>query len=391
MRMKRIAVLLLVILLVSVASLYMVIYCCWKSNIDGEFFFGVSFGQETVEEAKILIDKVKDYTNLFWIGSWNITTNQTALTAVCDYAADSGLSFLVFFSFVSRVVYPWHQTWLDTAKARWGDKFLGIYLFDEPGGKQIDTGGWNEEMVQVFESVSDYSEAAGLFVSSISSINSTIDVKKRGLPMFTSDYALYWFDYLAGYDTVFVELGWDHDTIKHIALSRGAANVQGKDWGAIIVWTSYEPPYLASGPEIYQEMVSAYCAGAKYVLVFNYAEDAETGEPYSILMDEHLEAMQDFWNYTRNNPDKQGVTVGQVAFVLPKDYGWGMRRPDDNIWGLWHANETAPADEKASLIWENMNKLVVKYDLKLDIIYDDDRFNFKEKYPEVYFWNSTIS
>jgi len=181
--MKRIVVLLLVILLLSVALSYTVIYCGWKTSVDDAFFFGVSFGQETVEEAKLLIDKVKDYTNLFWVGSWSITTNETALNEVCDYAAKADLNFIVFFSFVSRVAYPWHQTWLDTAKERWGDKFLGVYLFDEPGGKQIDTGGWNEEMVQVFENMSDYSEAANLFVNSISSINSTIDVKERGIPI----------------------------------------------------------------------------------------------------------------------------------------------------------------------------------------------------------------
>ncbi|MBN1243970.1 hypothetical protein JXA31_00065 [Candidatus Bathyarchaeota archaeon] len=246
--MKRIVVLLLVILLLSVALSYAIVNYGWKTSVDDEFFFGVSFGQETVEEAKLLIDKVKDYTNLFWMGSWSITTNETALNEVCDYAAKADLSFLVFFSFVSRVTYPWHQTWLETAKERWGDKFLGVYLFDEPGGKQIDLGGWNEVIVQDFKNVSNYSEAANLFVNSISSTNSTIDVKEKGIPMYTSDYALYWFDYLAGYDTVFVELGWNHSTTKHIALCRGAANAQGKDWGAIIVWTYYEPPYLASGP-----------------------------------------------------------------------------------------------------------------------------------------------
>ena len=73
-----------------------------------------------------------------------------------------------------------------------------------------------------------------------------------------------------------------------------------------------------------------------------------------------------------------------MAFVLPKDYGWGMRSATDNIWGLW------PADEKAPLIWENLNKLVQKYGLKLDIVYDDERFKIGEKYSEVYFWNATI-
>jgi hypothetical protein len=74
-----------------------------------------------------------------------------------------------------------------------------------------------------------------------------------------------------------------------------------------------------------------------------------------------------------------------VAFALPKDYGWGMRNVADNIWGLW------PADEKASLIWENMNRLIDKYGIKLDIIYDDPQFSIAGKYQEIYYWNSTIT
>ena len=338
----KLAGLLLIVLLISATGVVS-IYLYWgtfNAARNDDFFFGTSYGQETAEEAKLLIDKVKNYTNFFWVGSWNITTNETALNEVCDYAAKADLNFIVFFSFVSRIIYPWHQTWLDTAKEKWGDKFLGVYLFDEPGGRQIDTGEWNDDMRQVFANVSDYSDAANRYVNSISSTNSTLDLKRRQIPMFTSDYMLYWFDYLAGYDTVFVELGWNHSITQQIAFCRGAANTQGKDWGAIIVWTYYEPPYLASGQEILQEMLTAYRAGAKYVIVFNYAEDPETGKAYSILKEEHFEAMQEFWNYIHNNPDQHGATIGKVAFVLPKDYGWGMRHSEDNIWGLW------PTDEK---------------------------------------------
>ena len=379
---------LLAVLIISVSLPYMYVYYrIWDATAKDEFFFGVTFGSETAEEARLLIDKVKDYTNLFVIDSWTLCTNETALNEVCKYAVKADLNFIVFFDFVSRIMYPWHQTWLDTAKERWGDNFLGVYLFDEPGGTQIDNGRWYGEMAQemtkVFENVSDYSDAANRFVNSISSINSTLDVKKRSIPMFTSDYALYWFDYLAGYDTVFVELGWNHSTTQHIALGRGAANMQGKEWGAIIVWTYDKPPYLERGPKILQEMLTAYHAGAKYVIVFDYPRYPETN-PYGILTEEHFTAMKRFWNYVHAFPRNIAERVdGQVAFVLPKDYGWGMRNIDDKIWGLW------PADEKAPLIWENMNKLITKYDLKLDIIYDDPRFNFTEKYLKVYFWNAT--
>jgi hypothetical protein len=376
--MKLSALLLLSILIISVSLPIIYIYYRTRdATVKDEFFFGVSFGQNTAAEAKLLIDKVKSYTNMFLINSWNITTNETALTEVSDYAAEANLKFMVFFDYISRITYPWHQTWLDTAKEKYGDKFLGVYLQDEPGGKQIDT-------EEAFANASDYSDAANRFVNSISLINSTIDVKERGIPMFTSDYALYWFDYLAGYDTVFVELGWNHNTTKHIALCRGAANVQGKDWGAIITWTYYEPPYLASGPEIFEEMLTAYSAGAKYVIVFNYPTYPEKN-PYGILTEQHFTAMQQFWTYIHNHPEHHGQIKGQVAYVLPKDYGWGMRNVEDNIWGLW------PADEKAPLIWENMNKLIQKYGLELDVVYDDARFNISKKYSKVYWWNATIN
>ncbi|MEM2440673.1 MAG: hypothetical protein QW493_05625 [Candidatus Bathyarchaeia archaeon] len=375
---------LLALLIISILATSMIyVYRIADGGSHGkEVFFGVSFGLNTTREAKLLIDKVKDYTNLFVINSWDISTNETALNEICDYAAEANLKFIVFFSFVSRIIYPWHQTWLDMAKPRWGDKFLGVYLFDEPGGKQIDMGGWNEEMVKIFKNVSSYSEAAGLFVGTISSVNSTKDLKRRNITMFTSDYALYWFDYLAGYDCVFVEFGWNHSRIQHVALGRGAAKVQGKEWGVIITWTYRHPPYLENGTRLFEDLVTAYRAGAKYIIVFNYPKLNE----YGILAEDHFNAMKKFWDLLQHSPEALGERVdGKVAYVLPKDYGWGMRSTDDKIWGIW------PPDELSPIIWEKMNKLIEKYDLKLDIIYDDPRFDFKKKYATIYLWNSTIT
>jgi hypothetical protein len=376
--MKGLGQFLLAVLLVSVSLTFMCgYYRVWEAP-DYEFFFGVSFGLETVEDAKLLVDKVKDYTNLFVIASWALSINETALNEVCDYVVQADLKFMVYFDLVSRVTYPWHQEWLDTAKDRWGDKFLGVYLRDEPGGRQID-------LQESFDNASDFIAASNCFVNQIASLDSTQDVKKRNISMFTSDYALYWFDFLAGYDTVFVELGWNHPTLQHIAMGRGAANVQEKDWGAIITWTDYEEPYLANSTEVYNEMLTAYSGGAKYVVMFNYPRYPETN-PYGLLNENHFEAMKQFWVYIHTFPRGVYTKVnGRVAFVFPRDYGWGMRNAKDNIWGLWSA------DEKALLIWENMNKLIDRYGLKLDIVYDDSRFNVGEKYSTVYFWNATIN
>ena len=381
--------LLLTVLLVS-AVCFPIIYVHNENRKEAsneEFFFGVSFGGNTTNEAKLLIDKVKDYTNLFVINSWDISKNETALNEICQYAVDANMNIIVYFDYVFYNPEPWLwlNTWMDTTKERWGDQFLGIYLYDEPGGNQIDTGQWRtgDAAEKAMKNASDYSDAANRFVTNIPSTISWQNVKNSSLPIVTSDYALYWFDYLAGYDTVFVELGWNHSRTQNIALCRGAANVQNKQWGAIIVWTYENPPYLESGTKILQDMITAYRAGAKYVVVFNFPYD----QPFGILEEEHFAAMETFWDMTRSPHQGSLEKVeAEVAFVLPKDYGWGMRRLEDKIW----KPEWGP-DDQSPLIWDNMNKLIERYGLKLDTIYDDPRFNYKEKYSQIYYWNSTIS
>ena len=130
----------LIILVISaIITSFYVYYRAENENPKENFFFGVTYGQNTVKEAKLLIDKVKNYTNLFIVDSSPITANNTTpqvLNEICDYAAKANLHFIVyFFSFLSG---PWQQEWLNTAKQRWGEKFLGVYLRDEPGGRQIE-------------------------------------------------------------------------------------------------------------------------------------------------------------------------------------------------------------------------------------------------------------
>ncbi|MCL1977334.1 MAG: hypothetical protein FWG55_04410 [Candidatus Bathyarchaeota archaeon] len=362
-----------------VLSLYMLDV---KAEGD-EFYFGVSFGGESAEEAFPLIDKVKGYTNLFIVNSWGIATNQTALNLVCDYAAESGLSFIVFFAFISRTIFPWHQQWLDEASQRWGDKFLGVYLNDEYGGKQI-------EKTELFTNASDYADAADRFVHGVKygqngTATSMIDAKNKGVRLFTADFVLYWWVYLADYDVVFAELGWNSSSSRQIALCRGAARVQGKDWGTIITYETDTPPYLGSAEKIYRYMVDSYRAGAKYVIVFNYPTYPE-GNPYGILSDAHFEAMSKFWQYTQSYPwSIYGTVTADTVLVLPQDYGWGMRTPTDNIWGIW------PADDKASQILNNVQWFESRRNLQFDIVYEDPQFDYSSLYSRVVSWNTTLS
>ena len=414
--MKHIWLFLVAILLLPTVCLPIVYFSSTVNNESRkeEFFFGVTFGGNTTSEAKLLIDKVKGYTNLFVINNWDLALNENALTEICDCAVDAGMYIMVYFGFVffdvSRLyprwqelfteagIDPFHTPWLAAASDRWGEKFLGAYVLDEPGGKQIDRGHYSGYPTThggrnqtTFENVTDYSDAANRFVRGVSNYyvqrlnnisypGSIPNSTGKVIPVFTADNALYWFDYLAGYDAVFAEFGWNLNEAQQIALCRGAANMQNKQWGTIITWASNDPPYLASGAQMLQQMNIAYYSGAKYLIIFNYPNL----NPYGALNEEHFTAMETFWTQIYRYPGNTlGKMEGEVALVLPKDYGWAMREGGDNIWGLWMADDLTP------IIGEKVATLISKYGLKLDIIYDDPRFNYTEKYSKIYYWNSS--
>ena len=155
--------------------------------------------------------------------------------------------------------------------------------------------------------------------------------------------------------------------------------MQNKTWGTIITWTYDQPPYLVNGTEMYSQLTQAYMAGAKYEVIFDYPQIDDN--PYGILTDEHFMAMQKFWN---NMPTLKVNDQAEAAFVLPHDYGWGMRSPQDMIWGLW-----AP-DSTSAQIWNTTQKLLTQYGTGLDIVYDDSQFPVAGRgYQQVYFWNQT--
>ena len=89
--MKRLAILLIIYVLTTsavIAPLAIFFILDKKPNFEGNLFFGVTYGQDTVEGAKLLIDKVHTYTNIFVIDSSSINNNKTELYAVCNLAAE---------------------------------------------------------------------------------------------------------------------------------------------------------------------------------------------------------------------------------------------------------------------------------------------------------------
>jgi hypothetical protein len=410
--MKHAIILSSILIIVIVTASFLVSYSMTSNNTEETpFYVGVTFCGNNTAEAKLLIDKVKDYTNLFVLQSGTISDNETIITEICDYAVDSGLNIIVNLGVIQTHtrVWTWQFPWFESAKQRYGDRFLGSYYDDEPAGIQLDYNWFNfflnyssyfegrpyaSTLHQIFADLEDkmanvtrpesrdYDAEAEWFQMILETNQGHKSLRDAGIKTFTSDYVLYWFDYLGGYGVMLAQFGWNNSYIQDIALVRGAARMQNKSWGAIITWKYDEPPYLDSGEEIYNQMYAAYEAGAEYAIIFTYPQIGDS--PYGTLTDEHFEALEKLWGEVAQNPRKVSECQAEAAFVLPRNYGWGMRHPEDWIWGFWGP------DEKSPQIWENSRKLLEQYGIRLDIIYDDPAFPVTDKYPLTYYWNQTL-
>lgn len=469
------------------------------------FYVGVTYGGNNIQDAKTLIDKVANYTNLFVLQSGILKNDASAVNEIGDYAVSKGLHFAAYFDVISPAQ---NALWIGTAKQRRGNMFVGVYLGDEPGGKMLDssitftlkgitvtksndgivsyydenecltafcpngkitvqksndtfsgetdpnnssisisktisntnlttyepngsitvketitntttkvyTGGIpfghhgvgdfyqvlrdnfytmengsdriaQEETYQQVKSknpIPDYNTAANLYINKtkepIDNLRNQWNISKGDFPIFTSDYSLYWWDYKSGYDMVLAQLGWNNTVAQEIASVRGAANLQGKSWGTILTWKYTQAPYLADGNEIFNQMKTSYENGAQYVILFNYAESMSG--PYGVLQEEHFQALERFWNdVVQNTSVLHGGIKAEAALVLPRNFGWGMRHPQDTIWGLWNANGTSQQ------IWNQVQSRLTKYGSKLDVVYEDPTYSIAGRYSQIYYWN----
>ena len=412
---------LIAILAVSMMAVYMSNSKINNAKIDPNAYVGIAFAGNTTDQAKALIDKVQNYTNLFIldVGRNPISENQTKVEEICDYAVARNLSVIVNVGIKdagnsSSWGWFWNQPSLDAIKQRWtdmwGTKFLGIYYNDEPGGIQLDAS-WRRFYEFVGENLSkvdfpaaksleeirlklldylqngtkptpdDYDLEANFFMQQVIMGDPGIEnLTAANITSFTSDYGLYWWDYMGGYNVMFAELGWNVSVAEQIDLVKGAARLQDKEWGTMITWKYDTPPYLDSGDQIYNQMLTSYQAGAKYIAVFNYPYN---GSAYGTLTDDQFNAMQRFWNdITTKKFADQSKPV--AALVLPKNFGWGLRNPNDTIWGFWTTDNRT---EQTALV---TGKLVSYYGTNLDIVYDDPTYPVTPfNYQHIYYWNST--
>ncbi|MCW3996830.1 MAG: hypothetical protein NWE98_11870 [Candidatus Bathyarchaeota archaeon] len=359
-----------------------------------DFYVGVAFAySHNLNDSGVifsdladLVDRVKGSTNLFIISIPQVSLNQTLLNQSCDYISAAGLNFIILYTDTTTYNYNLAD-WTRNANQTYGGKFLGVYRIDEPGGKELENAPLNGTQSRFLnpddynQSVRNYTGAAQQYVSFLGAHLSYL--KERLYPtIFTSDFGLYWFDYEAGYETIFGEFVWNHSREMTISLVRGAAAAHHKDWGVIVTWMYEQEPYLESGDQLYDDLVLAYRAGAKYAVVFNYPNITQFG----LLKDEHFNALSKFWSYIKNNPQEHGINRADVAYVLPAGYGFGMRRRDDNIWGIWNA------DELSGKVWDDANFLLDQYGSKFDIVYSDPQYAdaIAVRYERLFFWNETV-
>ncbi len=354
-----------------------------KKDYPRATYVGVTANGD-VSQTKTLIDKAKDITNLVVINTPDIIKNKTTLLEVCDYARDAGLSFFVFMVHPTVWNFDYNPiTWVTEAKARYGTLFLGYYLWDEPGGNQLDRGNFRQ-----FDNTTmptNYLEAANTYVYYL--YVQMRDFMKTD-KLVTSDYGLYWFDYEAGYDAVFGEFGATRGTSQadnkstNIALVRGAAEMHNKTWGIMITWAYENPPYIESGTELYNDMVLAYESGAKYIIVFNYNPQNGTN---GLLAQEHFDALSKFKSYVSKTPQEGTSNTQRIAYVLPSNYGWGLRNPNDNIWGVWNA------DNQSQQIWNGVTKMIQQYNSTFDIVYQSPWTSLfaNQHYDMLIYWNGT--
>ncbi|MDG6221898.1 MAG: hypothetical protein IAX21_07035 [Candidatus Bathyarchaeota archaeon] len=392
------------LLIVTTGFLVSSVHETSSTPTNADCLVGVAFCGNTTQEAKLLIDRVKDYTNLFVLQSGPVSENETATTEICDYAVEAGLDLIVFFGDLDPQVLQikeefleknvtWRTSWLAKAKEKYGDKILGIYYYDEPGGKWLDFQSWNILIERAFN-VTDYHEAiveatydevAEAYIRADEGDRGYHQIRENSLMLFSSDYVLYWFDYLMGYDVMLAQIGWNHTLAQDIALIRGAATMQNKSWGTIITWKYNNPPYLDSAENIYDQMLTSYKTGAEYIVLFNYPTYPETNQ-FGIMTDNHFETLENFWNNVVTNSEViHGSEKAEAVLVLPQNYGWGMRSPTDKIWAFLE-----PIEE-SDQIWTNLCILLEKYDINLDIIYDDPNYAPEDIYTLIYYWNQRIN
>lgn len=351
-------------------------------------YVGIDVAYDNEEMVYKIADAVKGYVNLIILGSLNVTTDTAKLTRVCDYLYQQGFSFIIYIGFAAESSQPSYlppagpssQFFIDGMQ-RWGDKLLGVYVFDEAGGKYIDL---TTEASRPY--IKNYSGAAQNFIAHTNYflVNYSDYYGAPNLRRFTSDYALYWYDYLAGYDVVFGEFVGNQSRQLAVALCRGAAKSLGENWGTMITWKYMQPPFVEEPLQLFRDMMLAYRNGAKYIIIFDSPGNNSATTEYGILTRAHLDVIKMFWYYTELTPTPEEFPA-ETAYVLPSDYGYGFRGPADKVWVFG-------PDALSPVIWNATKSLIQTYGTRLDIVYETKTGDvpITLPYKKLIYWNGTV-
>ncbi len=108
------AVVLVVVVLVSV-----VVASSWfkPAGVVPEFYVGVEMAYQNanVSDVRAMVDRVKDFTNVFVIGSIELTYNESALDESCDYIHNAGLKIIVLLTNFSSYSFD-TRTWTNKSQ-----------------------------------------------------------------------------------------------------------------------------------------------------------------------------------------------------------------------------------------------------------------------------------
>jgi hypothetical protein len=141
MELRRLSIFMIALLVIQ-ACLSFAFVAGSYAQASPDVYVGIDLSYGDVAEAKAMIDQVSSFTNLFVVGTSKITWNPDKLTEIFQHAYDKGLSFMSLTPSIPLISIPEYSSlnqseWFKYAKENWGDRLLGFYQDDEPGGKQL--------------------------------------------------------------------------------------------------------------------------------------------------------------------------------------------------------------------------------------------------------------
>ena len=150
MRKRLVFALAFAVIIVVAASAFAAIeiYQPFSSAVGGKkpFYVGVTYCGNSTVDAEQLIDRVKNYTNLFVLDSGTLIGDVPVTEQICDYAVKAGLSVILYYSNNNPAITC--DSLVTIAQERWGSHFLGLYYNDEKLAGKVLSHGYVQKPLQ---------------------------------------------------------------------------------------------------------------------------------------------------------------------------------------------------------------------------------------------------